>query len=39
MSFATVSIEYKTGLLGKAKTADFGITMIDANEYAGVIKQ
>lgn len=39
MSFATVSIEYKTGLLGKAKTADFGITMIDANEYAGVVKQ
>lgn len=39
LSFATVTIEYKTGLLGKAKTADFGITMIDANEYAGVIKQ
>ena len=39
LSFGTVSVEYKTGLLSKTKTADFGITMIDENEYAGIIKQ
>ena len=38
MSFATVSINYKTGILSKQTTKAFGITMIDAEEYAGVIK-
>ncbi len=37
MVFANVTLTYKTGLLSKAKTADFGITIISENEYAGVV--
>ncbi len=39
MTFANVTLTYKTGLLKKAQTADFGITMINESEYPGVIKQ
>ncbi len=38
LSFATVTLTYKTGLLKKAQTADFGITMISESEYPGIIK-
>lgn len=38
MKFATVTLTYKTGLLKKAQTADFGITMISESEYPGVTK-
>ena len=37
-SYATVTVEYKAGMLSKATTKAFGITMIAAEEYAGVIK-
>ncbi len=33
-----VRITYKNGFLSKAKTADFGVTVIADNVYAGVIK-
>ncbi len=38
MSYASVTLTYKTGLLKKVQTSDFGITMISENEYPGVIK-
>ncbi len=39
MSFETVTISYKTGLFSKTKTADFGITVINSADYAGVIEK
>ena len=38
MTFATITLTYKTGLLKKSQTADFGITMISESEYPGVTK-
>lgn len=38
MTFANVTITYKTGILKKAQTAAFGVTMISESEYAGIIK-
>ena len=38
MTFATVTLTYKTGLLQKEQTANFDITIISENEYPGVTK-
>lgn len=38
MTFANITVNYKTGLLKKAQTADFGITIISESEYPGIIK-
>ncbi len=39
MTFANVTLTYRTGLLSKAQSAGFGVTMISADDYAGVIQK
>lgn len=38
MTFANITVNYKTGLLKKAQTAGFGITIISESEYPGITK-